>query len=130
MEFSQRGNSKAIRPLANSRPPCADSDSGIKMMTGEKRMGTLPEEEKLFTYADYKTWELKEGERYELIYGKIYPMFGAGMDAAVSNAPNARHQSMLTELITQFHQFFRGKPCKVYPAPYDVRLFFAEDESD
>ena len=93
-------------------------------------MGILPKEEKLFTYADYKAWELKEGERYELIYGKIYPMFGAGMDAAVSNAPNARHQSMLTELITQFHQFFRGKPCKVYPAPYDVRLFFAEDESD
>ncbi len=87
MEFSQRGNSKAIRPLANSRPPCADSDSGIKMMTGEKCMGILPKEEKLFTYADYKAWELKEGERYELIYGKIYPMFGAGAGRTISIAP-------------------------------------------
>jgi hypothetical protein len=29
-----------------------------------------------------------------------------------------------------FHLFFRGKPCKVYPAPFDVRLFYEEDESD
>jgi Uma2 family endonuclease len=81
-----------------------------------------PEEKKLFTYADYKEWELAQGqgERYELIYGEAYAMA----------APNAYHQTILTELIVQFVQYFRGKPCKVYPAPFDVRLFYDEDESD
>jgi Uma2 family endonuclease len=34
------------------------------------------------------------------------------------------------ELSSQFHNFLRGKPCRVYPAPFDVRLFYEEDESD
>jgi Uma2 family endonuclease len=44
--------------------------------------------------------------------------------------PNERHQSILVEIATQFHNYLRGKPCKVYPAPFDVRLFYEEDESD
>jgi Uma2 family endonuclease len=73
-----------------------------------------------FTYSDYKAWELKPRERYEVIYGEAYAM----------SAPNALHQSMLMELSRQFANFLTGKPCKVYPAPYDVRLFYEEDESD
>jgi Uma2 family endonuclease len=30
----------------------------------------------------------------------------------------------------QFANYLTGKPCKVYCAPFDVRLFYAEDESD
>jgi len=37
-------------------------------------MSALPKEEQWFTYADYKDWELKEGERYEIIYGEAYAM--------------------------------------------------------
>jgi Uma2 family endonuclease len=83
---------------------------------------TLPIEkkERIFTYADYKEWDLEEGERFELIYGEAYAMA----------SPNERHQAILTELLTQFQIFLRGKPCKVYPAPFDVRLFYEEDESD
>jgi len=77
-------------------------------------------ENKPWTYADYKAWELKPGERYEIINGEAYAM----------SAPNAFHQSMLMELSKQFAVFLTGKPCKVYPAPYDVRLFYEEDESD
>ena len=73
-----------------------------------------------WTYADYKDWELKPGERYEVIYGEAYAM----------SAPNAFHQAMLMELSRQFANFLTGKPCKVYPAPFDVRLFYEEDESD
>ena len=85
-------------------------------------MGALPKEkeERWFTYADYKEWELAEGERYELIYGEAYAM----------SAPNAKHQEILGELFSQFHAYLRGKPCKAYLAPYDVRLFYEEDESD
>jgi Uma2 family endonuclease len=83
-------------------------------------MGALPKEERLFTYADYKEWELDEGERYELIYGEAFAMA----------APNVKHQSILMELANQFYNYLKGKPCKIFPAPFDVRLFYEEDESD
>ena len=73
-----------------------------------------------WTYADYKAWELKPGERYEIIYGEAYAM----------SAPNTAHQVMLMELSRQFANFLVGKPCKVFVAPFDVRLFYEEDESD
>ena len=79
-----------------------------------------PQEERRFTYADYKDWELKEGERYELIFGEAYAMSG----------PNTRHQVIFREIFGQFYDFLRGKPCQVFSAPYDVRLFYEEDESD
>jgi len=80
----------------------------------------LRKEETVYTYADYREWELKEGERYEIIYGEAFAM----------SAPNDYHQSMLMELSKQIANYLTGKPCKVRPAPYDVRLFYAEDESD
>jgi len=83
-------------------------------------MGALPKEDLYYTYADYKQWDLDEGERYELIRGEAYAMSG----------PNTSHQAILMELSSQFHEYLRGKPCKVFPAPYDVRLFYEEDESD
>ena len=91
------------------------------MVTREcQKMGALPKEEQWYTYANYKEWELDEGERYELIHGEAWCMAG----------PSAKHQEILGELYTQFRVFLRGKPCKVYPAPFDVRLFYKEDESD
>jgi Uma2 family endonuclease len=77
-------------------------------------------EEAEFTYADYKAWELGEGERYELIDGVPQAM----------SAPSAYHQAILTALVAAFYDFFKGKTCKVYAAPYDVRLFYRADESD
>jgi Uma2 family endonuclease len=83
-------------------------------------MGALPKEKRHFTYADYKEWELAEGERYEVIYGEAYAMA----------APNTRHQEILGAIFNQFYNYLQGKPCRVYPAPFDVRLFYEEDESD
>jgi len=83
-------------------------------------MGASPKTDRLFTYADYRDWELAEGERYEIIHGEAFAM----------SAPSARHQLILTELLTQFHVYLRGKPCKVFPAPYDVRLFYRADDGD
>jgi Uma2 family endonuclease len=74
----------------------------------------------VFTYADYKSWELKETERYELIEGVAYAM----------SAPNTLHQLIATILTGEFYAFLKGKTCRVFAAPFDVRLFFEEDESD
>ncbi|MDR0524474.1 MAG: Uma2 family endonuclease [Spirochaetaceae bacterium] len=73
-----------------------------------------------FTYSDYKAWELAPGERFELICGEAYAMA----------APSYYHQSILMELAGQLRDYLKGKPCKVIPAPYDVRLFYADDETD
>jgi len=73
-----------------------------------------------WTYADYKGWELKPGERYEIIYGEAYAM----------SAPNTYHQFILMELAKQIAVFLTGRKCRVIPAPFDVRLFYEEDESD
>ena len=83
-------------------------------------MGALPKEERRFTYADYKEWELDEGERFELIYGEAFAM----------SWPNTRHQAVSRELFLQLGGYLRGKPCQAFYAPYDVRLFYEEDESD
>jgi Uma2 family endonuclease len=69
---------------------------------------------------DYKSWESAPGERYELIYGETYAMA----------APGLYHQAILAELTAQFVTYLRGKPCKAYPAPLDVRLFYKENETD
>ena len=77
-------------------------------------------EERRFTYADYKEWELNEGERFELIYGEAFAMSG----------PNTRHQLVSGALFIQLGNYLQGKPCRAFYAPYDVRLFYEEDESD
>jgi len=70
-----------------------------------------------YTYADYKGWDLKPGERYELIRGAAYAM----------SAPNTYHQLIQMEISRQIANYLVGKPCKVISAPYDVRLFYEED---
>jgi Uma2 family endonuclease len=77
-------------------------------------------EEKHYTYADYRQWELEEGERYELVEGNAYAM----------SSPNTAHQTIGGELFRQIANFLHGRPCKVLAAPYDVRLFYEEDEQD
>ena len=73
-----------------------------------------------WTYKDYKDWELKPGERVELIYGVVYAM----------SAPNTEHQQISMLLSGEFYIFLKGKTCRPFAAPYDVRLFYKEDESD
>jgi len=83
-------------------------------------MGEALRQETAYTYADYKDWDLKEGERYELIRGEAFAMA----------APDAYHQAILMELSRQLANYLVGKSCKAYPAPYDVRLFYAGDDYD
>jgi Uma2 family endonuclease len=84
----------------------------------------IREKEGLFTYRDYLSWP--EGERWELINGVAYDM---------SPAPSRRHQGVLMEFSTEFSLYFRGHPCSVYFAPFDVILpspdqAGSEEESD
>jgi len=64
-----------------------------------------------YTYADYLQWKFEE--RVELFRGRIFKM---------SPAPNSKHQQVSLALSTELYSFFKGKPCKVFAAPFDVRL--------
>lgn len=64
-----------------------------------------------YTYADYLSWNFKE--RLELFRGRIYRM-GA--------APNTMHQVVGGKLFCEFYNFLKGKTCKAFIAPFDVRL--------
>ena len=78
----------------------------------------LRKEEARYTFADYLTWG--DDERWEIIEGVPYLM----------SAPSWIHQEKLMELARQIANFLRGNPCKVFAAPFDVRLFPKEDNSD
>lgn len=64
-----------------------------------------------FSYADYLTWP--DDERWEIIHGEAF---------AMSPAPGRKHQSISMELSRQLSVFLKGKLCKVFAAPFDVRL--------
>jgi Uma2 family endonuclease len=65
-----------------------------------------------YTYADYLRWQFEE--KVELIRGKIFKM---------SPAPNLKHQRISFGLGLVIGNFFRGKKCSVFSAPFDVRLY-------
>lgn len=64
-----------------------------------------------YTFADYFRWKFEE--RVELIRGFIHKM---------SPAPGPTHQSVSGFLTGTFFNFFKGKPCTFFAAPFDVRL--------
>ena len=74
---------------------------------------------KTYTYADYLTW--KFDEFVELIQGKLLrPMSG----------PSSLHQQYTAAFIGEIYPFLKGKKCRVYPAPFDVRLTRSTSNSD
>jgi Uma2 family endonuclease len=71
-----------------------------------------------YTYADYLEWD--ENFRAELHDGQIVMM-----------APPLRvHQHVSGELFYRIRSFLEGKACKVYAAPFGVRLFPKKDRRD
>ena len=76
----------------------------------------LPAGKMRYSFADALTWE--EHERIEIIDGE-----------AVMMAPPVRiHQEISGELFVQLANYLRGKGCKVYAAPFAVRLFEKDGE--
>lgn len=73
-------------------------------------MDELPQENS-YTYADLLSWD--EPVRYELYDG--IPV--------VMSSPTDVHQIIIGEIFAQLHAYLRGKKCRPFFAPFDVRLF-------
>ncbi|MCU4175104.1 Uma2 family endonuclease [Carboxylicivirga sp. N1Y90] len=66
---------------------------------------------KAYTFKDYLTWQFKA--RVEIIMGKTFK---------ISPAPSPLHQEVSAALSGEIYNFLKGKACKVFTAPFDVRL--------
>jgi len=93
--------------------------SGIKNESGSPDVGPVREKAAEYSYggrkATYEEFlELTENsdERYEYIDGEIYLLA----------SPKTRHQVALTELFGIFYNWFEGKQCTPFVAPYDITL--------
>lgn len=71
----------------------------------------LPAEKARYTFADVLTWE--ENERIEIING----------EAVMMAPPSSTHQEISGALFAQLYNYLEGKQCRVYAAPFAVRLF-------
>ncbi len=65
----------------------------------------------VYTYADYLSWKIEQA--LELIKGKIFKMA----------APSRKHQDVSREITLALGNHFKNHRCKLYSAPFDVRLF-------
>ncbi|TAN53964.1 MAG: Uma2 family endonuclease [Methylococcaceae bacterium] len=73
-------------------------------------MSTAEKLKQKYTYGDYSRWP--EDERWELIEGIPHAM----------TAPLRIHQEIVLKVGVQIERYLQGWPCKVYLAPFDVRL--------
>ncbi|WP_375438262.1 Uma2 family endonuclease [uncultured Hymenobacter sp.] len=74
---------------------------------------------KTYSYADYLTWQFDE--LVELIKGKVRRM---------SPAPRRVHQEISGYFFGSVYAHLLSQPCKVYHAPFDVRLTTAGPNGD
>ena len=84
-------------------------------MWNEETMGIM----KKYSYADYLKWS--DAERWEIIDGVPYDM---------SPAPGTNHQTISMYLSAKIWNFLKGKPCRVFAAPFDVRLPGKEKDNE
>lgn len=71
----------------------------------------LPAEKNRYTFADVLAWN--EKERIEILNG----------EAVMMAPPSSVHQEISGALFAQLYNFLEGKKCRVYAAPFAVRLF-------
>jgi Uma2 family endonuclease len=75
-------------------------------------MTVLKHDTRRYTYADYLTWS--DGPDNDLVSGIAY--------VREPPAPAPSHQGIVVELCHQAVKALEGKPCRVFVAPFDVRL--------
>ena len=77
----------------------------------------LPAKKARYTFADVLAWD--EDVRAEIIDG----------EAVMLAMPATIHQEISGELFYQLYNYLKGKKCKVYAAPFAVRLFEKDGNS-
>lgn len=79
-------------------------------------MKNLAYQPKKYSYADLV--EMDTEERYEIIDGELYLM----------SSPTTIHQMIAGEIYVQLATYLKGKKCRVFIAPLDVKLSGQEED--
>lgn len=87
---------------------------------GQGNMSVLKRDEHQHTYADYLVWSRSYGD--ELVDGTAY--------VREPPSPSRSHQEMVVELCVQLAAGIKDKSCRLFVAPFDVRLPKTTDEDD
>ena len=76
-------------------------------------MAALQPQPQITTYEQYEAFSKER--RIEVFDGQIFDMA----------SPSQEHQTILTELLVAIRNYLRkkGSGCRVFPAPFDVKLF-------
>jgi prevent-host-death family protein len=72
------------------------------------------------TYSEFKDFTSKTDERYELIDGHVY----------ILASPKVNHQHTSAKIYVQFYNWFEGKKCIPYYAPFDITLNLQKENPD
>lgn len=72
-----------------------------------------------YTYADYLGWKFTD--LVELVRGRVMRKM---------SAPTSAHQQCSSNLHGELYQYLKGKPCRVFAAPFDVRLVRSTGNGD
>jgi Uma2 family endonuclease len=72
-----------------------------------------------YSYADYLSWRFSE--YVELIKGRVMRRM---------SAPTSEHQQISSNLHFRIASFLWGKSCRIYAAPFDVRLLRSTGNGD
>lgn len=83
-------------------------------------MAVLKRDSHHHTYADYLRWSRTYGD--ELIDGTAY--------VREPPSPSTSHQEIVVGLCSQVRAALKDKPCRVYVAPFDVRLPRSTEDDD
>ncbi len=72
-----------------------------------------------YSYADYLGW--KFSEYVELIKGRVLRRM---------SSPTSLHQQCSSNLHGELYQYLKGKSCRIFSAPFDVRLLRSTGNGD
>lgn len=80
---------------------------------------SLPVSQPTYNFTDYLSWD--ERDRVEIIHG---------LPVTMQAAPSRKHQEICGAVFAQIHHYLEGKRCKVYAAPFAVRVLDDADTPD
>ena len=90
----------------------------MRAYTKAERLIILNGSIKAEQYYTYEEWlKIDDGNRYELLNGTLYMMA----------SPTPQHQAVSGEIFRQITNFLVGKPCRIYAAPFDIRIHRGKD---
>ena len=101
-------NGKTVGKLITCKEGYFVNEEALDYFTGEQPS---------MTYEEFCILTENSELRYELIDGEVYLLA----------SPNFKHQVAVTEIVSSFCNWFKGKKCRPLTSPFDVTLYKSKE---